>query len=95
MPLDGMTQPINTKTITKEKLIYLYFKRGLDILFCILFAPLFAIVCFIFSILIKLDSKGSAFYTQNRVGKDGYIFKIYKLRSMAIDSEQESGAVWG
>ncbi len=45
-------------------------------------------------ILIKLTSKGPIVYTQNRVGKNGKIFKIYKLRSMRVDAEKGTGAVW-
>ena len=49
----------------------------------------------VFAVLIKgLSPKGPIFYTQGRVGKDGKIFKIYKLRSMKPDAEQGTGAVW-
>jgi exopolysaccharide biosynthesis polyprenyl glycosylphosphotransferase len=41
-------------------------------------APLFLIV----ALLIKLESKGPVFFMQNRVGKNGEIFKIFKFRSM-------------
>ena len=46
---------------------------GLIILF-----PIFVII----GILIKLDSKGPVFFVQKRVGKDGKIFRAYKLRTM-------------
>ena len=46
---------------------------GLIILF-----PIFIII----GILIKLDSKGLVFFTQERVGEDGKIFKAYKFRTM-------------
>jgi len=39
-------------------------------------------------ILIKLESKGPVFFTQERIGKDLKIFKIYKFRTMYIDQEQ-------
>lgn len=45
-------------------------------------------------IMIKLTSKGPVVYTQTRVGKKGRIFKIYKLRSMRVDAEKGTGAVW-
>ena len=44
-------------------------------------------------LFIYLTDRGPVFYKQNRVGLNGKIFKIYKLRSMIIDSEK-NGAVW-
>lgn len=46
------------------------------------------------AILIRLTSKGPAFYRQTRVGKDGIKFTIFKLRTMVVDSEAATGAVW-
>jgi exopolysaccharide biosynthesis polyprenyl glycosylphosphotransferase len=51
-------------------------------------------VWLILAAAIKLDSKGPVFYTQERVGKDGKIFKIRKFRSMDVDAEKDSGPVW-
>ncbi len=47
-------------------------------------------LCFL---AIKLTSRGPALYSQERVGKDGRIFKIYKLRSMRLDAEAQTGPV--
>ena len=41
------------------------------------------------AILIKLDSIGPVFYSQQRVGKDGKIFTLFKFRSMRADAEPE------
>jgi lipopolysaccharide/colanic/teichoic acid biosynthesis glycosyltransferase len=46
------------------------------------------------ALLIKLTSPGPIVYTQRRVGKDGNVFRIYKLRTMRTDAEKHSGAVW-
>src|SRR5262249_28114908 len=43
---------------------------------------------------IRLDSKGPIFYTQTRVGKAGYLFKVMKFRTMREDAEAESGPQW-
>ncbi|MGR3317107.1 MAG: sugar transferase [Candidatus Anammoxibacter sp.] len=45
-------------------------------------------------LIIKLTSRGPMFYTQERVGKDGRVFRIIKLRSMRVDSESQTGPVW-
>jgi len=45
------------------------------------------IIAIFFGLLLKLDSKGPMFYKQERVGRNGKVFKIYKLRSMYINAE--------
>jgi sugar transferase (PEP-CTERM system associated) len=45
------------------------------------------------AILIKLESRGPIFYTQERVGKNGRSFTLTKFRSMNVDAEQD-GPVW-
>ncbi|MCK7527897.1 MAG: sugar transferase [Ignavibacteriales bacterium] len=43
--------------------------------------------------LIKLESKGPAFYAQERVGYLGDVFKVYKLRTMYVSTENDGGGV--
>lgn len=50
-------------------------------------------VLFLIALAVKLDSKGPALYAQERVGRFGETFKIYKFRSMQVDAEA-TGAVW-
>jgi len=45
-------------------------------------------------VAVRLTSPGAAVYSQRRVGLNGKIFKVYKFRSMYIDAEARSGAVW-
>ncbi len=45
-------------------------------------------------LVIRLDSKGSAIFQQERVGKNGQVFTLYKFRSMREDAEAKSGPVW-
>ena len=70
------------------------FKRMMDIFLSAvgltITMPLVALAAF----LIKLTSKGPVIYKQDRVGKDGEIFRIYKLRTMRVDAEKNTGAVW-
>ncbi len=47
----------------------------------------------LFGIVIRLTSRGPAFYAQERVGKSGSVFRIYKLRTMRIDAEA-AGPAW-
>ena len=59
------------------------------IMFLVFMIPIFLIV----SILIKIDSKGSTFYSQERIGKGGRIFQVFKFRTMYTDAEKYSGPV--
>lgn len=63
-----------------------FVKRFLDLLISILILPICAILYIIIGILIKIEDKGPIFYKGNRVGKDKKIFKMYKFRSMKVNS---------
>ncbi|MCU0454126.1 MAG: exopolysaccharide biosynthesis polyprenyl glycosylphosphotransferase [Bacteroidetes bacterium] len=52
--------------------------------------PVWAVV----GLLIKLDSRGPILFRQERVGKKGRAFRLYKFRSMVTDAEKETGPVW-
>ena len=56
----------------------------------ILAAPLMLLV----AIAIKVESRGSMFFRQRRVGQDGRPFVITKFRTMRVGAEEESGPVW-
>jgi exopolysaccharide biosynthesis polyprenyl glycosylphosphotransferase len=64
-------------------------KRTFDIIFSSLvllfLSPLFIII----AIIIKLTSKGPVFYKQERIGKDGKIFYLYKFRTMRVGADKE------
>ncbi len=51
-------------------------------------------IALVAAILIKLDSKGEIFYRQERVGKNGRIFKVIKFRSMKTDAEADGKPIW-
>jgi exopolysaccharide biosynthesis polyprenyl glycosylphosphotransferase len=46
------------------------------------------------AVAVKLSSKGPILYRQRRVGLDGRTFTLYKFRSMYVDAEARTGAVW-
>ncbi len=68
-------------------------KRVFDVIASALLLFLTAPVIVIFAILVKLDSKGPAFFRQQRVGLFGEPFNVIKLRSMRTDAEA-AGAQW-
>ena len=69
-------------------------KRFMDIFGSIIAIIIFAPVMIIISLLIKLTSTGSIFYSQERMGLDGRTFFALKFRSMYTNAESKTGAVW-
>jgi|TARA_R110002126_G_scaffold50089_7_gene138081 sugar transferase (PEP-CTERM system associated) len=70
------------------------FKRGFDILLSFLLLVLTGPIILLFALLIRLESRGGSFFTQERVGLYGQTFKILKLRSMRSDAETGGEALW-
>jgi sugar transferase (PEP-CTERM system associated) len=69
-------------------------KRFFDIVASLLLLTLTGPIILLAAILVKLDSKGPAFYRQQRVGLFGQEFWIVKLRTMRQDAEVAGQAVW-
>jgi lipopolysaccharide/colanic/teichoic acid biosynthesis glycosyltransferase len=70
------------------------FKRYTDIFLAILGLTILSPIIGFAAFLIKVNSRGPIVYKQNRVGRNGRIFQIYKLRTMVVDAEKNTGAVW-
>jgi len=64
-------------------------KRLFDIFFSLLGLIILIPALILIAILIKLNSAGPVFFRQERVGKNGRIFKIYKFRTMEKDAESK------
>lgn len=69
-------------------------KRGFDFTFAavimLITSPLFIVL----SILVKFSSKGPVFYKQERLSMTGKKFEMIKFRSMVVDAEKNTGAVY-
>ncbi|MBR9915507.1 MAG: sugar transferase [Algicola sp.] len=78
---------------SNQNTLYLTFQRGFDIIFSIF--GLIIGVCLLPLIIIgnAIANKGPIFYFQERVGQNGKLFQIVKLRSMVVNAE-EGGAKW-
>ena len=70
------------------------FKRLLDIVAAAAGLVLALPIMLLVAIAVRLNSAGPVLYSQCRVGKDGRLFTIYKFRSMLVDAEALTGAVW-
>lgn len=73
-----------------EEFIYNAVDFGITLLLIFISSPVFIFAC----LLVKLDSAGPIFYSQERYGKNRRKFWIYKFRTMKVNSES-SGPVWG
>lgn len=68
-------------------------KRIMDILGSIVGLIITGIVSIFVIPAIKIESKGPVFFKQQRIGKNGRVFNIYKFRSMYIDAEERKAAL--
>ena len=68
-------------------------KSSIEFIFSLLLLIIVVPICILACIAIYVELRVNPIYTQNRVGLNGRIFKIYKLRSMYIDAEKD-GAKW-
>lgn len=73
--------------------LYTFIKRTFDIVFSFFSLIILALPMFIIALFIKLTSKGSVFYRQERLGLNGNKFKMIKFRTMDMDAEKD-GCRW-
>jgi exopolysaccharide biosynthesis polyprenyl glycosylphosphotransferase len=64
-------------------------KRALDLSLVILTAPFVLLAVGLAAIAIKLDSRGPIIYRQQRIGRGGKPFTIYKLRTMVVEADKQ------
>jgi Undecaprenyl-phosphate glucose phosphotransferase len=69
-------------------------KRAMDMTLALLGLLIASPVMLFIAALIKLTSPGPIFYRQERCGLNGRTFQMLKFRSMRVDAEQHTGAVW-
>jgi len=74
-----------------------YIKRFLDIVLSLLGLPVLLVILAVCAPLIWLEDHGPVFYNANRLGRNGRLFKMYKLRSMRVnapDIRNEDGTTY-
>ncbi len=69
-----------------------FIKRAIDLICALILVILASPIMLISAIIIKLSDFGPVFYKQNRVTRDGKVFKIIKFRSMRVDAEKDGKA---
>lgn len=85
------TNVIRTQYHKMQK--YEVIKRGLDIVGATIGVIPALVIITVFGLLVKIETPGKVFYSQERLGKHGKKFRLYKIRSMHSDAEKD-GAKW-
>ena len=71
----------------------LLFKRGFDILFSLVVLAILSPLLLVIAIAVKFDSPGPVFYSSERIGKKGCVFRCTKFRTMVRDAEKRRADV--
>ena len=74
--------------------MYKFVKRTIDITLSIIGAIILSPILLVTAIAIKIESKGPIIFKQERIGKNGEVFKIYKFRSMIVGAEKMGTGVY-
>jgi Undecaprenyl-phosphate glucose phosphotransferase len=91
-PLDEMTM-ISLRE-TPHFGLNMFVKRTMDIVLSLTALVLLSPLLLLIALLVKLTSRGPVFYAQERCSLNGRTFKMLKFRSMRVDAEAQTGAVW-
>src|SRR3989338_4909914 len=95
VPLDAIDQIWFLENLSEgNKRVYETLKRFYDIIFGLIFGTISLVLYPFVIISIQLGSPGPLFYTQTRIGRLGKSFKMIKFRTMILDAEASTGAVW-
>jgi lipopolysaccharide/colanic/teichoic acid biosynthesis glycosyltransferase len=63
-------------------------KRAFDIVVCVVFLPLIVLALALSAVAIRIESPGPVFFTQDRTGRHGRRFRMYKFRTMVANAEE-------
>ena len=77
----------------RDRSAYLPIKRMMDLVLSIISLPIVLPVLLLASIAIRLDTRGPAFFIQERIGQHGRHFRLYKLRTMVANAEELKASV--
>ena len=79
---------ILNKDELERQYAYIYLKRFFDVILSLIGLLVLSLLFLIIAAFVKFCDGGPVLYTQERVGKDGRRFKIYKFRSMYVDADK-------
>lgn len=85
---------INIRNVPLSNTINRIIKRVVDLAGCMACFLLFSIPMLVVAIIIKTTSKGPIIYTQTRIGRHNREFKMYKFRSMEVQTASKEKTAW-
>lgn len=101
---ENLTGKLTVKSLNPSGLIFSdgfhktplrrFLKRSVDLILSVSMLIVCSPLIVAIAVLIKIDSKGPVFFSQNRVGEKGKIYQVHKFRSMVDNAEKQSGPVW-
>ncbi len=94
LPFRTPSENDSTERMSPAQRIYGPIRRVLDFSFALVLTILAIPIVLLAALAVRLTSRGPAFYTQVRTGKNGQPFTIYKLRSMIDKCESLTGPRW-
>ncbi len=71
-----------------------FIKRSIDIICSLIGLIILAVPMLLVALIIRIDSPGPVLFRQERLGKNGKVFRMYKFRSMCMDAEHTGTGVY-
>jgi exopolysaccharide biosynthesis polyprenyl glycosylphosphotransferase len=94
IPVDYIDQSWMLENVnSKQNILYDFSSKLINIVVSLVLLIITSPILLVCAIFIYASDRGPIFYTQERVGLNGKVFRLYKLRSMNVDSEK-NGATW-
>lgn len=90
---DVLSEPLTDISRTEQSDFLMALKRANDVLFSTLALIISSPIIGAFALIVRLTSKGPAFFSQERIGYHRKPFKLFKLRSMYVDAESSGPAL--
>ncbi len=91
----GSASLLDVPLAPAETISYVVLKRAFDVAFSLIVLLAAAVPMALIAVAIRLTSPGPVFFTQERVGINGQLFRMLKFRTMRVAERRESDTLWG
>jgi lipopolysaccharide/colanic/teichoic acid biosynthesis glycosyltransferase len=90
----GMSGELRERPVAQRGARHDRSKAAMDLALALLLLIPAGVAIAVLTLLVRATSRGSGIYRQERVGKDGRRFIMFKIRTMAVNAESHTGPVW-